>query len=77
MRYAVENRTAYELHLRLNGPVSQEFRVQPGSSQTQLLPAGTYTVLGEVSSSSVSPFYGQQTYTGGAEYRSVFYIAPK
>jgi len=77
VRYVVENRTAYELHLRLTGPVSWETRLLPGAAQTQLLPAGAYTVQGEVVSSSILPFYGPQTYTGGAEYRSAFYIAPQ
>jgi len=77
VRYSVENRTPYELHLRLTGPVSQEFRVPSGATQAQLLPAGAYTVLGETTLASVLPFYGQQTYSGGAEYRSTFYISAK
>jgi len=77
VRYVAENRTAYELHLRLTGPVSQEFRVLPGATQTQLLPAGSYMVVGDVASGAVLPFYGRQTYEGAAEYRSVFYTAPR
>jgi hypothetical protein len=76
-RYEVRNSTEYDLRVILSGPVEQEVRISPNSSQTVTLPAGTYRILGKVASPNVLPFFGQRTFPGGAGCASQFYLENK
>lgn len=70
----VENGTSYVLRVAFSGPVDQEIELQPGEKRSLMLPVGTYRVLGRVSAPNVLPFFGTQSYEGGAEYPSRFHI---
>ncbi|HEV2200753.1 MAG TPA: OmpH family outer membrane protein [Bryobacteraceae bacterium] len=76
-RYEIKNGTVYDLRVILSGPAGQEVHVPPNSSQTVTFPAGTYRILGKVSSPSVFPFFGEQVFPAGAGCGSQFYISPQ
>jgi hypothetical protein len=74
VRRTIENRTAHALRVLFSGPLDIAIELPAGNVQSITLPAGTYKVVGKVSAASVLPFYGEQTYAAGDEYRSHFDI---
>jgi hypothetical protein len=63
----IENGTSYQLRLMLSGPLDRDVTISPGQKQSVDLPAGTYKVVGRVSSTNVLPFYGEETCRVGEE----------
>jgi hypothetical protein len=70
----IKNQTEYELTVLMAGPVERSFSIPQGGSQTVVLPAGTYRVVGQVRASDVLPFYGTQVYASGSSYEEAFYV---
>lgn len=71
----IENGTQFTLYLFLSGPMNQRLQITPGASQTAELVPGNYEIAARVSSPSVIPFYGTQSYTASTRYSEHFYIA--
>jgi hypothetical protein len=69
----VTNGTRYELRVLYSGPLDRDLVIQPGATQSIVLPPGSYRVAAKVSSSAVRPYYGVQPYLVGS-YTSRFYI---
>jgi hypothetical protein len=70
----VQNRTAYTLHLFLNGPQSTALDLPPGQSGALRLMPGQYEMAARVDTFNVRPFYGVQMFQSGTKYGESFYI---
>ena len=68
-RLTIENRTQYPIQVYLSGPEPHSVTVLAGESLIlDLHAAGAFKFAAEVINSSVSPFYGEQTFNNGTAY---------
>jgi tetratricopeptide (TPR) repeat protein len=75
-RYEIKNSTTYDLRIVISGPVDTDVSIRANSRQAVTFPAGAYRILGKVSSPSVLPFLGQQSFVAGSACASEFYVGP-
>jgi hypothetical protein len=73
-RLTIENGTQYEIRVYLSGPETHTVSVPAGGSSVLDLTAGAFKLAAEIPNSSIIPFYGEQTFNGGAAYVEKFYI---
>lgn len=74
---SIHNSTGYELSLFYDGPISAKIVLAPGAVKELDLAPGRFRVAGRVPSTTVLPFYGEETYFASTRYSVEYYIGPK
>jgi hypothetical protein len=71
---SILNQTGYALTISFSGAMERSVEITSGQIAEVDFTPGTYSVLGRVSNPIIIPFAGDQSYSAGTKYQSIFSV---